>query len=276
MTGAARGPIRVAAVNLASGRDRSGTPARADALAAAVAGLDADVVAVQEVDAGQPRSHHLDQPAVLAAGLGATDWRYAATLHGTPSPGPVRGWAPCDPVRLRGPGDPVRGRTYGVALFARRPVRRWHVLGLAAGRARLPVPVPDPDTGRLRAAWFPDEPRAAIAAELDGLTVVGTHLSFAPPTAVRQLRRVRAWGSRLPGPVVVAGDLNLAGPLPAVVAGGRRLVTGPTFPASAPWVQLDHLLALAPGDLAGAAPAIRRLDVGDHLAVSASVVVGAR
>src|SRR6185437_10745127 len=30
----------------------------------------------------------------------------------------------------------------------------------------------------------------AIAAELDGLTVVGTHLSFAPHTAARQLRRL--------------------------------------------------------------------------------------
>lgn len=271
MTGAAGTTIRVAAINLASGRDHTGTSLPASELAAAVAGLDADVVAVAEVDAGQPRSHDVDQPAVLAAALGAADWRYAATVRGTPAPEPVRTWVPSDPVRLRGPADPGGGPVYGVALFSRLPVRRWHVLGLDAGRARLPVPAPDPGTGQVRTRWFADEPRAAIAAELDGLTVIGTHLSFGPTTAVRQLRRIVDRSSSLPGPVVVAGDLNLGGPLPSIVTGGHRLVTGPTFPASAPWVQLDHLLAL--GGLTGVAPSIHRLDVGDHRAVSASVPV---
>jgi endonuclease/exonuclease/phosphatase family metal-dependent hydrolase len=263
------GIVRVATVNLASGRDVTGESLRAEELAAAVAELDADVVAVQEVDVGQPRSHGVDQPVVLAAALGAADWRYAATVVGTPEPDPARSWVPIEPVGLRGPGGPVRGPRYGVALFSRVPVRCWHVLGMAAGRARLPIRAPDPDSGQVRTWWFPDEPRAAIAAELDGLTVIGTHLSFAPHTAIRQLHRLRVWSSRFSGPVLVAGDLNLVGSLPAIITGGERLFCGPTFPAPVPRLQLDHLLSL--NDLTGTDQDVRWLGVGDHRAISATV-----
>lgn len=259
--------MRILTLNLASGRGPGGAALSADALSAAVAGLGADVVSVQEVDVGQPRSHGTDQPAVLAAALGAADWRFAATVAGTP--GPAEHWDAVDPVALRGPGEEAVGRRYGVALFSRVPVRRWHVLGLTAGRARLPVPVRDPRTGSSTLVWVPDEPRAAIAAELAGLTVIGTHLSFAPHTAARQLLRVRAWARTLPGPVLLAGDLNLAGPLPELVTGGTRLAVGPTFPAHDPRLQLDHLLAIGP--LTGRDPDVRRLAVGDHRSVAVTV-----
>jgi endonuclease/exonuclease/phosphatase family metal-dependent hydrolase len=262
--------VRVATINLASGRDVTGESLHAEELAAAVAELDADVVAVQEVDVGQPRSHGVDQPAVVAAALRAVDWRYAATVVGTPAPDPVRSWTPAEPVVLRGPADAVRGPRYGVALFSRRPVRSWHVLGLGSGRARLPLRAADPAGGRPRTWWFPDEPRAAIAAELDGLTVIGTHLSFAPHTATRQLRRLQAWSSRFPAPVLVAGDLNLPGPLPAILTGGLRVFSGPTFPAPEPRLQLDHLLSL--GGLTGSGQDVRWLAVGDHCAIAATVV----
>ena len=263
------GSVRVTTINLASGRDAAGQALSTAELAAAVAELDADVVAVQEMDVGQPRSHGVDQPAVVAAALAAADWRFAATVLGTPAPEPVRSWVPIEPVGLRGPVGAAEGPRYGVALFSRVRVRRWHVLGLPSGRARLPLRAPDPGSGRVRTWWFADEPRAAIAAELDGLTVVGTHLSFAPHTAARQLRRLRAWSRHLPGPVLVAGDLNLAGALPAVIAGGERLFRGATFPASRPWVQLDHLLSW--GGLTAVDQGARWLGVGDHRAISATV-----
>ena len=261
--------MRVATVNLASGRDVTGESLRAGELAAAMAELNADVVAVQEVDVGQPRSHKVDQPAVVAAALGATDWRYAATIDGTPAPDPVRSWIPIEPVVLRSPDAAARGPRYGVALFSRVPVRRWHVLGLAAGRARLPLRGPDPASGRTRTWWFPDEPRAAIAAELDGLTVIATHLSFAPHTATRQLRRVLAWSNQFAAPVLVAGDLNLPGPLPEIITGGQRVFRGPTFPAPEPRLQLDHLLSLS--GLIGTDQDSQWLAVGDHCAISATV-----
>jgi endonuclease/exonuclease/phosphatase family metal-dependent hydrolase len=264
--------MRVVTLNLASGRDAAGRPVPEWALAEAVAGLDADVLSAQEVDVGQPRSHCADQPTLLAAALGAPDWRYAATVVGTP--GPARDWRPVDPVVLRGPGEDAPVTRYGVALFSRLPVRRWHVLGLRAGHARLPLPIRDARTGSASLGWVPDEPRAAIAAELDGLTVIGTHLSFAPHTAARQLRRVRAWALALPGPTVLAGDLNLVGRLPELVTGGARLVRAPTYPAQGPRVQFDHLLSL--GGLVGRDPDVRRLAVGDHRCVAATVrLIGA-
>ncbi|MGX5656885.1 endonuclease/exonuclease/phosphatase family protein, partial [Geodermatophilus nigrescens] len=126
-----------------------------------------------------------------------------------------------------------------------------------------------PATGRVRTWWVPDEPRIAVAACLDGLTVVGTHLSFSPPTAVRQLRRLRRWAAALPGPVVVAGDLNLPGGVPARLLGATRLVSGPSFPAHEPRIQLDHLLALGPVPARDAA--VRVLGVGDHRALTVAL-----
>jgi endonuclease/exonuclease/phosphatase family metal-dependent hydrolase len=253
--------LRVGTLNLASGRGSTGHPVDGPALGKAVADLDVDVLAVQEVDAGQPRSGEVDQPAALGAGLGA-DWRMAATVAGTPDP--FRSWQPAEPG-LRGPGEPPAGPAYGIALLSRRPVRRWHVLGLGAGRARLPLRAPDPRTGRLRLWWFPDEPRAAVAAELEGLTVVSTHLSFAPQTSVRQLLRVRRWAAGLPGPVVVAGDLNLPAAVAGRLLGGTPLVRAATFPAAEPKVQLDHLLAVGAVQADGGRAV--RLPVGDHRAL---------
>ena len=262
--------LRVGTLNLASGRGRLGLPLGEAALGSAVADLDVDVLAVQEVDAGQPRSSGVDQAAALGAGLGAglgADWRMAATVAGTPDP--FRSWQPLEP-RLRGPGEGPGQPVYGIALLSRRPVRRWHVLGLGTGRARLPLRAPDPRTGRARLWWFPDEPRVAVAAEVEGLTVVATHLSFAPHTALRQLGRLRRWAAALPGPVVLAGDLNLPGSVPARVLGARSLVRAPTFPGVDPRVQLDHLLAVGGRVRSDDGTAVQ-LSVGDHRALVATV-----
>ena len=240
-----------------------------DELVRAVADLGVDVLALQEVDAGQPRSHGVHQAAEVARALGA-DWRMCPTVAGTPDP--FRSWRPAAPSLL-GVEDSVDGPAYGIALLSRRPVRRWHVLGLGSGRARLPLRAPDPRTGQPRTWWFPDEPRAAVAAEVDGATVVSTHLSFAPQTSIRQLLRLRRWAAGLPGPVVVAGDLNLPGGLPARLLGGRDLVRAPTFPGHAPRVQLDHLVA--PAEVSGDGAVARRLPVGDHLALLATLIPGA-
>ncbi|WP_233489464.1 endonuclease/exonuclease/phosphatase family protein [Blastococcus sp. TF02-9] len=203
----------------------------------------------------------------MAAGLDAVDWRFAPALAGTP--GPFRTWTPADPPVLCGPDRAPSGPHYGIALVSRLPVRRWSVLGLGAGRARLPLQAPDPRTGRTHLWWFPDEPRLAIAAELEHCTVVATHLSFAPHTAVRQLLRLRRWCARLPGPVVLAGDLNLVGPVPARVFGATRLVAEPSYPATAPRVQFDHVLG--PAGLESRDARTCRLALGDHRFVSVTV-----
>ncbi|MGK5111460.1 MULTISPECIES: endonuclease/exonuclease/phosphatase family protein [unclassified Geodermatophilus] len=262
--------VRIGTLNIASGRSPAGRVLAPAELAAAVAGLDVDVLAVQEVDAGQPRSRGADQAAVLAAGLAAGDWRGAATVAGTPDP--FRSWTPAAPA-LRGPGEAPGGPLYGIALISRLPVLEWSVLGLGAGRARLPVKGPDPRTGGLRWWWVPDEPRIAVAARLAHVTVVGTHLSFAPHTSVGQLRRLRRWLAGMEGPVVVAGDLNLPGRLPARLLGATPLVRERSFPAPEPRVQLDHVLAVG-GGLRASDPAATVLPVGDHRALAVTVVPG--
>ena len=95
--------------------------------------------------------------------------------------------------------------------------------------------------------WVPDEQRVALAGVVatpaGQLSVVSTHLSFSPLHAVRQLRRVVAWAASLPRPLVLIGDLNLPGTLPARVTGWRSLVRAPTYPSAHPRLQLDHALA---------------------------------
>ena len=128
--------MRVGTLNLASGRDAAGRSVDAAALRAALAEVDVDVLAVQEVDVGQPRSAGVDQPAEVAAALGATDWRFAAAVAGTPDP--FRSWRPVDPPVLGGPDDDLAGPRYGIALFSKAPVRRWSRADVnrCAGRGR--------------------------------------------------------------------------------------------------------------------------------------------
>ena len=275
-------PLRVLTLNTASGRDATGAvppPPRRERALAALAALGADVVALQEVDAGQERSGGAHPPADGAAaltsagpssagpdGTEAVDWRFAPALRGTPAPlvpGAPPPWRGAEGALL-GPGDPVPGPLFGVALLTRRPVVSWHALPLDAGRARLRLRAPDPRTGVVRGWAFPDEPRVAVAAVLEGgVTVACTHLSFSPPTAVRQLRRVRHWLAQAPGPVrLLLGDLNLPSVLPGAVCGGQRLVRAPTFPAARPRLQLDHVLALQGAVTAATVDAA--LDLGDH------------
>jgi hypothetical protein len=254
----------------------------AAAIAAAlepVRARDVDVLAVQELDVAQPRSGRVDQSTVVAEALGAHAWRFAPTLAGTP--GLRHGWRP----HPEGTDDlPPTTPRYGIALYARRPVRRWHLLPLGHGKGRLPVAATHPTTGRSAVLWIHDEPRVALAAELvDGGTVVGTHLSFAPWSSVGQVRRLARWARTLPAPVLLAGDLNLPGRWPARLTGGRQLVDAATFPASGPRLQLDHVVALD-GARAGrgggdggsrsglaAEPFALHLGVGDHRLVGAHV-----
>lgn len=283
--------IRLATLNMASGRaldPRAALPPRPTtdalddaALQAALSplgpgGLAVDVLALQEVDLQQPRSHRVDQAAAAARALGvdpATGAAFAPALVGTPST--RRDWSPAPPTVVVGRG--IDSPQYGVALVSRLPVLEWQVLRLPAGSARLPLPVQHPQTGRRGVLLFPDEPRVALAALVDGgdlgtLTVVSTHLSFWAPTAIRQLRLLRRWLADVPGPVVVAGDLNLHGRVPALLLGADPLVRQRTFPGDTPRLQLDHLLLRRDAGAAvlGRHPAgAALLGVGDHRAVVA-------
>jgi endonuclease/exonuclease/phosphatase family metal-dependent hydrolase len=237
--------------------------AAAEPLAEAVASLDADVLAVQEVDRLQERSGRVDQALVAARTLHAKDWRYATALHGRSVPG--TGWVP-DPaaprLRVYGPEDAAAVGdlpSHGIALLTRFPARGWRASRLAAGPLRLPLLVP----GRPGLTVVQDQPRAALAAVLEGergpFTVAAVHLSFVPGWNIGQLVTVRNWIADLPRPHLLLGDFNMIGAVArAVLAGAevlgqlnsqvpphrwRDLARAPTYPSHSPLVQIDHILA---------------------------------
>lgn len=204
-------------------------------LAAAVTELDADVLALQEVDRDQSRSGHLDLTAIAAQALGAPEHRFAAAVVGTPG----------EQFRALTHDDDGHGEPrYGVGLVSRYPVLSWRVTRLTPAPVRSPVFVPGSGGGLI---LLRDEPRVALAAVLDTpfgpLTTAATHLSFVPGWNARQLRRVVRLLRTMPAPRLLLGDLNVPARVAALVSGWRPLGRAPTYPAMHPRVQLDHVLA---------------------------------
>jgi endonuclease/exonuclease/phosphatase family metal-dependent hydrolase len=235
--------------------------------AAAVRSLDADVLALQEVDRGQVRSQGADLTAVAAEALGARDHRFAAALVGAPG-----AWlAPTEPEGTGALDQPEpREPAYGVALVSRLPVLAWRVVRVPP----LPRPVPLLLGRPRRPVVVHDEPRVALAARVatdaGAVTVATTHLSFVPGWNLLQLRRlVHALDRELgPGPLVLTGDLNTGPRRAAWVSGLTSLAAGRTFPAPAPRAQLDHLLGR---DVRGGDGAVHHLPVSDHRALGVTL-----
>ena len=82
-----------------------------DRLADAIRSLNADILALQEVDRDQPRSHLADLTAVAADAMGAVTHRFAAALSGTPG----AAWIAASENDLPGVAS------YGIALLSRYP-----------------------------------------------------------------------------------------------------------------------------------------------------------
>ncbi|SEE61891.1 endonuclease/exonuclease/phosphatase family protein [Ruania alba] len=249
--------LQVLTLNLQRGLTaETGRPTDADALTHAMAGVSADVVALQEVDRGQPRSGGLDQAQLVADGLGLPHLRYAATLAGDVRRGHRR-----DQVPARAGNHP--GPAYGLAIASRYPVLAWFT-------TRLPrVPMPLPALRRGRPAWWEDEPRGVLAAIVQApagpVAVCSTHLSLAGPMAAVQLPRVLRAAERLgratQGRLLVCGDLNLDPGWVSVLAPGYQLPRARTFPAADPRRQLDHVLVRGEALSEVSAP---RLPISDH------------
>lgn len=233
--------MRVATFNLLSGRSPD---ARFDAgrFTDAVRELDADLLALQEVDRDQVRSGRADLAALAAEATGATDWRFEPTLVGPPEE-----W-------VRAPADhPPAGPAYGIAFLSRHPVSAWDVVRLP----RLPG----------------DEPRVALVATVQtpagGWTVVSTHLTYLRPSCYLQLARLRPVLRGTAGPVLLLGDLNQGRRTAEWLTGLRPLATGATFPTHAPRAQLDHVLADRDLPTVGGGPV--RLEISDHRALVAEL-----
>ena len=198
----------LASLNTHGGRGADGRPYD---LEAACRQFKADIIALQEVwcPRGGP-----DAVADIAAALGAELLR--ADL--------------LDDTDLRSVGiadETARGR-WGLATLTTVPVTGYEVvdLGRIAGDAT---------------------PRAAqlITMELPGrgpLRIANTHMTYRLLSPVQLLRLVRHLAAD-DIPTVIAGDLNMPAPLTGLAAGYAPAVTGRTFPAHRPLLQLDHILA---------------------------------
>lgn len=246
--------MRIATFNLQHGRATTSGRVDLAGLTRAVAALDADVIALQEVDRGQLRSRRVDQAALAADAAGAVAARLAPALVG-----PVGLWRRA-PTRDRG------GPAYGVAIVSRFPVRTWTTVPLPRLRGvtltrsgRVPRP-------------HRDQPRVALAAVLETphgpVTVVGTHLSYLAGQGERQLEHLLAALDATPHPLVVLGDLNLRPPAVRAVAAGHGLepvAEGATYPATAPRAQIDHVLAR--GLLPSAGARTLATGISDHRAL---------
>lgn len=247
--------MRVATFNILNGRNLHDDQVDVAAFGAAVRSLDADLLALQEVDRNQPRSQGADLTAVAAEAMQAVDHRFVAALSG--SPGST--W-----IAATGREQPDSA-AYGIALLSRHPVTAWEIV-------RLPVlhaPAPMRFRGSLLPTLVRDEPRVAVAAVVETprgvVTVVNTHLSFVPWWHGRQLRSLVRSLDGLPRPLLLVGDLNMGPQRAEGVTRMRSLVSALTYPTDEPHEQIDHVLA--DGDVTVLSGAARALPVSDHRAL---------
>ena len=248
--------MRLATFNILHGRSLHDGVVDLDRLADAIRFLDADILALQEVDRDQPRSHLADLTAVAAEAMGAVTHRFAAALSGTPG----AAWIVASENDLPGVAS------YGIALLSRYPSDSWQVLRLPRIPTRVPLYLRTPR----KVIVVKEEPRAAVIGRLrtpaGPVAVANTHLSYVPGWGRLQLRRIQRDLAPLQEPVLLMGDLNMADHRPVQVTGYRPLARHFTFPVDNPDRQLDHILIRGQlGEvIASSAPA---LPLSDHRAL---------
>jgi endonuclease/exonuclease/phosphatase family metal-dependent hydrolase len=195
------------------GADRIVNP---DKVAAIIADLDVDIVALQEVDAGHPTREHRDQAQMIADLLGVEHIYFPVELEGL--------------------------RRFGLAVLSRFPF-------VGFDRVRLPnvYPLLNP---RKRGAL-----RTRLETPVGPINLINTHLSLFRLERRLQLKALMVEDefTAVPAnePLVFCGDLN-SGPLSETYKQVSRLLTdvqtasncGPleaTFHAKSPFFRIDHV-----------------------------------
>ncbi len=237
--------MRVATFNIRHGAEEAGSGFWGDpgAVAEACQELNADIIALQEVDRRTVRSRFQDMAALAASALGV-NCVFAPTMR-------------------------MLGGHYGNALLFRGELVEGYPPLELEGGYRYKV-------NALGRAWdIKHEPRNAILARLHiggvALSVASTHLSKERTFAMQQLPRVLDALSALPGPHVLLGDLNT--PYAAVknidIPDGFGFAKVPAgIPASAPRRAIDHI---AVNGFGVSSIEAMHMPISDHRAIIAEI-----
>jgi endonuclease/exonuclease/phosphatase family metal-dependent hydrolase len=240
--------LRIATFNIKHGAPAKDYAGDSEAVAKACAALEADVLALQEVDIGVPRSGHAD---LAEAAARATDMNvvFAPTIR-------------------------IGAGRYGNALLVRGDIERSDVVNLKGARWL------QGRRGGGRLLPIGPEPRNAILASVHvngyRLSVAAMHLATQRDISRKQLSQAAAKLQTMPEPWIMMGDLNRTTDEVAAepLLGSMELVDGPpTFPSWSARKRIDHIalrgLALRPDSVR----AVRSPDVSDHLALVIDVDV---
>jgi endonuclease/exonuclease/phosphatase family metal-dependent hydrolase len=218
-----------------SGDDCSG-------LAAAAAALQTEVLAIQEVDHNLARTNHANQCANIALAMGASDWAFAPGIIGSPE-GKWRN-AGAKIISNQASDAEVESGSYGIGIVSKIKVFNWHRLDLGRSIIGAPLLIPNTETGKAKAIYIKDEPRVALAAQLEnGWTVINTHLSFVPGMNLIQLAKLKKWADTFGEKVLLMGDFNLPSAIPAIGSKWQSLYAQNTYPSWKPKIQFDYILS---------------------------------
>ena len=211
-------------------------------LAAAAADLGSDVIAIQEVDHGLARSKNAFQTRDIAIAMGAKNWAFAPAIIGSPEGKWVK--SNNDIATNIESTSAIDSGSYGIGIVSKISVIKWHRLNLGRSIVGMPLLIPDTETGKAKAIYIKDEPRLALAAELkNGWTVINTHLSFVPGVNVFQLSKLKKWAESFGEKVLLLGDFNLPGGIPAIGSNWQSLHVQNTYPSWKPKIQFDYILS---------------------------------
>ena len=235
--------MRITSWNLLHGQPL--VPGESAPYAQVAAGLESDLLALQEIDMNLERSARANQPSEIAQAMGAQEWGFAPTVHGTPG----FDWKKVSNPNLRvfTQSDAQLESHYGIAIVSKVPVKAWKRLELGKAWIGLPLLIAN-ESGKVAPFYVKDEPRVALAAILDnGWTVINTHLSFVPLVNIFQLFKVSRWAKRIEREhstrVLLVGDFNLPWGIPARLTRWNRATNALTYPSWKPAISFDYILA---------------------------------
>lgn len=221
--------MRIITFNIKHGAGEDSYRGNPELTAESCAGLNADILALQEVDQRVPRSKFANMGRMIAEASGM-ELIFAKTMR-------------------------FRGGKYGNALLAKGEFEETEILKLGGGK-RFKY-FPDRRNAILTTAKL-DEGNISIAA---------THLSTDRSVSSIQLPKVLDSLSTRPGPHLLLGDLNRHRGQVILHTGKKLfdLVDGPpTYPASIPKRSIDHI---AVRGLSIQAITTEQLPISDHRAL---------